>query len=128
MLVVDDDPDVVELLRRVLVGDGWEVMTAQNGDEALARCDENMPSIVLVDLMMPKMDGQEFLRLLRARYGVASPPVVVVSASWLRTEVAREGGVVASIPKPFDLDDVRDTVDQILRRTSRPGGSDKSGT
>jgi len=122
VLVVDDDPDVVELLRRVLVNDGWEVATAQDGDQALARCEESLPSIILVDLMMPKMDGQEFLRRLRARHGVAMPPVVIVSASYLRNEVGREHGVVATISKPFDLDDVRDTVDQVLRRTSRPGG------
>jgi CheY-like chemotaxis protein len=120
VLVVDDDREVVELLRRVLTSEDVEVVTAYNGDEALARCEEAPPAVLLVDLMMPKMDGEELLRNLRARLGEAMPPVVIVSASYQRTELSREPGVVVAIPKPFDLDDIRDTVAQILARTSRP--------
>lgn len=120
ILVLDDDPELATLLERVLVADGWEVVTARNGDEGLQRCAEQLPALMLVDLMMPKIDGHAFLRLVRAKYGAATPPAIIVSASYVRGEVGREEGVVMVIPKPFDIEEVREMVSAILRPSTPP--------
>jgi signal transduction histidine kinase/CheY-like chemotaxis protein len=94
-LVVDDLTDNRDLLRRALEGQGWSVVEAENGKEGLKRVDERIPGLILLDLMMPVMDGFEFLRELRARPGGRDVPVVVVTAkelsnderAWLRNGV-----------------------------------------
>lgn len=78
ILVVDDDPKTLELYRDVLGDAGHEVVTAEDGIQRLARADSN-PSLIVVDLMLPKMNGYEFVERLRATDGHASTPVIVVS-------------------------------------------------
>ncbi|UHC14576.1 response regulator [Methylobacterium currus] len=80
VLLVDDDADARERLRRSLSRDGWTVREAENGAAGLARLDEGRPSLILLDLMMPVMDGFAFLTKLRARPDVADVPVVVLTA------------------------------------------------
>lgn len=79
ILLVDDDPDARERLRRTLSRDGWRVREAGNGAEALDRIDEARPSVILLDLMMPVMDGFGFLKALRRRPD-GDVPVVVLTA------------------------------------------------
>jgi len=85
-LVVDDDGDARELMRRLLERDGWEVVEAENGRAALARLGERRPELILLDLMMPEMDGFELLGALRAREAWRTIPVVVVTAKELTEE------------------------------------------
>jgi PAS domain S-box-containing protein len=85
-LVVDDLPDNREMLRRALEGEGWEVVEAENGRAGLALFADRAPALILLDLMMPVMDGFEFLRELRGREDGRSVPVVVVTAKELTPE------------------------------------------
>jgi PAS domain S-box-containing protein len=80
VLVVEDDPDMRERLRAMLVRDGWQVAVAGNGREALDMVAVGTPSLVLLDLMMPEMDGFAFFKALRARPGGQAVPVVVLTA------------------------------------------------
>jgi ammonium transporter, Amt family len=80
VLVVDDDTVTRDMLRRTLQGEGWTVAEAANGREALARVIEQAPSLILLDLMMPEMDGFQFVGELRARDEWQSIPVVVMTA------------------------------------------------
>lgn len=80
VLLVDDDDDARERLRRSLSRDGWTVREAENGAAGLQRLDEGRPSLILLDLMMPVMDGFAFLTQLRARPDGADVPVVVLTA------------------------------------------------
>jgi PAS domain S-box-containing protein len=80
VLLVDDDADARERLRRSLSRDGWTVREAENGAVGLQRLDEGRPSLILLDLMMPVMDGFAFLTRLRARPDGADVPVVVLTA------------------------------------------------
>jgi CheY-like chemotaxis protein len=94
VLVVDDDPSTRALLRRTLGREGWSVAEAASGGEALERLDraQNPPSVVILDLMMPGMDGFELLAEMRRRDELRNVPVVIVTAkdlsqeelSWLR--------------------------------------------
>jgi signal transduction histidine kinase/CheY-like chemotaxis protein len=80
LLVVDDDPAARELVQRALAQDGWEVVTAENGRDGLDRVAADRPALVLLDLMMPVMDGFEFLHLLRQRPEGRDLPVLVLTA------------------------------------------------
>ncbi len=89
VLVIDDDADTREWLRRTLIGEGWEVMTAQNGRAALDALRIGRPDLILLDLIMPEMDGFEFLAQVRKDTALATVPVVVVTAADLGEEERR---------------------------------------
>ncbi len=88
-LVVDDEEDARRLLRQQLANAGWTVCEATNGREALERLDEATPDVVLLDLMMPEMDGFEFLDILRQDPARRALPVVVVTAKELTADERR---------------------------------------
>ena len=81
VLIVDDDPEVRRWLERVLTAEGWQVSEAEHGREALARVRERRPDLILLDLLMPEMDGFEFLAELHAEPAGPRIPVVVVTAA-----------------------------------------------
>lgn len=101
VLVVEDDPATAELIRRTLEAEGWTVTHARNGREALARLDEAPPALILLDLMMPEMDGFDFLEALRAPPRSSEVPVVIVTAKDLTAEEHRRlnGHVTAVLQK-----------------------------
>jgi CheY-like chemotaxis protein len=103
ILVIDDDPDLCSMLKKALEHDGHDVVTAKNGMEAIREYELNRPRLLFVDLMMPSLDGEEFLRVL----GDPRPPVVLVTASVRREEVAERFGVEESVEKPFDINVIR---------------------
>lgn len=109
ILVVDDDADVVAIARRTLEHAGWLVEGTTDPREALALAERIRPCLVLVDLMMPHMDGEELLTELRGRFAADEmPKFALISAAYSRAEVARRLEVDASIAKPFELADLRD--------------------
>ena len=95
VLVVEDDPTTRALMRRMLIGEGWQVAEAENGRIALDRVAEVRPKLILLDLMMPEMDGFEFLAELRKTPAWRGIPVVVATAADLTEEDERRlsGGV-----------------------------------
>ena len=102
ILVIDDDPELCELIKRTLEHDGHRVVVAHDGMRAMGTYEMNRPSMLFVDLMMPNIDGEEFLRML----GTPRPPVVLITASVRRLEVAERFGVDASLEKPFDIREI----------------------
>jgi len=86
VLLVEDQKDLREMMRRLLEQEGWTVAEAENGREALTRVAENRPELIVLDLMMPEMDGFSFLEALRQNVAWRSIPVVVVTAKDLTSE------------------------------------------
>ena len=123
IVILDDDPDVLRILAVALGQGGNAIITATDGAAALELCKVERPHLVIVDLMMPGMDGETFLRRLALALGPDKPDVLILTASSMRSEVARKVGV-PSIAKPFDLEELRELVDQLLagrrRRKSTP--------
>lgn len=104
ILVVDDDADIRELLFTALEDDGFEVVPAANGQEALAIIQTFRPDVIILDLMMPVMDGWQFAKELRARD--EDIPIVLLSAARdLRTH-AQAMRAADIIEKPFDLSEL----------------------
>ena len=114
VLVVDDDPDVRVMLETYLELEGFDVLTASNGLDALQRLRDVRPSVILLDLMMPQLSGQQFRRFLSADPRLAGIPVVVVSASPTADEESQRMGAVACIHKPVDLDGMLSIIRRYL--------------
>ncbi|MDP2943945.1 MAG: response regulator [Candidatus Omnitrophota bacterium] len=80
LLVVDDDRAIVEMLKQKLLEEGYEVVVAFDGEEALLKLKEDNPDVILLDLMMPKLNGFEVLREIRQIYKDRWRPVIIISA------------------------------------------------
>ena len=116
ILVVDDDKNTRRLFRAVLEEDGYTVSTAENGEEALFVMDREHIDLVVLDVMMPKMDGYEFTRTLRE--GKDNLPVLMVSAKQL-PEDKRKGFLVGTddyMTKPIDEEEMLLRIKALLRR------------
>jgi CheY-like chemotaxis protein len=98
VLVVEDDERTREMLRRTLAKEGWQVAEAENGRRGLERVVENVPALILLDLMMPEMDGFDFMQEFRKRPDCRLVPVIVITAKDLTDEERRRlNGEVARI-------------------------------
>jgi excisionase family DNA binding protein len=117
VLIVDDDPNLREFLRANLETDGYLVREAGSAEEGLAVLEEEPPDLILLDVMMPKVDGWEMLRLVRERHGVESIPVVMFSGKVEDQDaaVAEERGAQAFIGKPFDPEQLLASTKALLR-------------
>jgi len=115
ILVVDDDFAIAELLEAVLVGEGYEVVTANNGQEALACLGITRPDVVLCDVMMPVLDGRELCRRMQTMPAYRAIPIVLMSAA---STIFHDDDCdfAALLAKPFDLDVVLNTVTQVISK------------
>lgn len=106
ILIVEDDPDILSSLAEVIREEGYEVETAANGYQALAKLEAAMPDLIFLDLMMPLMDGWKFMETARQRFPDVVARVVLLSAVKGLPEEAGKMGVREFLAKPFDLEDV----------------------
>lgn len=120
LLVVDDEANIRDLLAAALRFAGFEVITARNGNEALAAARDSRPDLIVLDVMMPDMDGFTVTRRLRARGD--DMPVLFLTARADSDDAVR--GLTAGgddyVTKPFSLDEVVARINAILRRTAVP--------
>jgi CheY-like chemotaxis protein len=114
ILIVDDDDIIREALQMALEDAGLTVRTAHHGRAALETLDAWRPDLILLDLMMPVMDGWSFREAQRARPNAAHIPVIVLSAARGLSEIADALRPVQVIPKPFELEEVIGAVFRIL--------------
>jgi two-component system chemotaxis response regulator CheY len=127
VLVVDDDASIQGLLAEALADEGYSVRTAGNGREALSILEAWRPDLILLDLMMPEMDGWGFRVRQRTMPGVADVPVIVLSATRDLATKARTLEPAQVFAKPFDLDALLGTVDR-MTATVPHGLAGRNGT
>jgi DNA-binding response OmpR family regulator len=117
VLVADDDEDILQLLSFRLERAGYEIVQARTGVEALRLALELRPSLAILDVMMPGLDGFEVTRALRANDETKAMPIILLTARAQATDVS--GGMAAGaddyVKKPFDARDLKDRVDRLLR-------------
>jgi CheY-like chemotaxis protein len=99
VLIVEDDADIRDAVTAILESEGYTVLTAENGEQALAILERGQPCVVLLDLMMPVMSGWEFMKAVRENRRLDDMPVVVVSAYSER----KAEGVRRVLKKPLDV-------------------------
>ncbi len=122
ILVVDDEPHIVELVRYNLLQEGYDVVTAHDGTEAVERTQREHPDLIILDIMLPYTDGLEVCRQLRRG---SSVPIIMLTAKdgELERVVGLEIGADDYVTKPFSPRELVARVRAILRRTTRDGGS-----
>jgi CheY-like chemotaxis protein len=118
VLVVEDDLDIREVMRMVLEASGYQVFEAGDGAEALAIARAHRPGVILLDLMMPGMDGFQFRESQLQDPAIASIPVVIVSGGGAVPQKAAELGVAGYLVKPTDVQSLL----AIMRDLCRAGG------
>ena len=106
ILVIDDEPDIVKILVATLKANQYLVVTAQDGEEGLQKVVLEEPDLIIVDVMMPKMDGFTFVKRLKSREDWRSIPVIVLTAKDKMKELFEVEGVAAYLVKPFDYDEL----------------------
>jgi two-component system cell cycle response regulator len=122
ILVVDDEIINLRLVSRLLEIEGYEVISAQNGEAALRLIGQSPPDLALLDVMMPDMDGYELCRRLRQNPKTAGFPIVMLTATVDENDRLKgiEAGADDCLPKPFDLEMLRTLVTKILHNRN-PG-------
>lgn len=118
ILVVDDEQDIILALEILLAEEGYEIITANNGRQALERLAERRPDLVLIDVMMPILSGPETIAKMRADSEYAEIPVVLMSAIKPQVDLQKLK-IAAFIRKPFEIDTILKTIDQVLGSKSR---------
>jgi CheY-like chemotaxis protein len=124
VLVVEDNADLRTLLADALTDAGFEIRTVANGDEALAIADAWRPSAIVLDLMMPVMDGPTFLRRRRSTPSLQTIPVLVLTAHPGHQRVLDGLDVTVVLRKPYDLDELIDAVSALCTGET---GRDRAG-
>ena len=119
VLVADDDPDILTVVKINLELDGFEVDTAVDGEDAMAKATSTPPNVIILDIMMPRMDGLTALHRLRSQAGTANIPIILLTARGLPEDRVRglELGADDYITKPFDITELAARVRAVLRRT-----------
>jgi len=112
IVVVDDEIDILTILSEFLTGEGYESITCISGSRALDHLKQTRPAVLITDLLMPGMTGQELIRRVRELYG-DTVPIVVMSASVNLGAVA-DLPIQAFLSKPFDLDELYDVIERSL--------------
>ena len=120
ILVVDDDAKIVRLVRTYLERDGFTVVTAADGPAALEAIETHRPALVVLDLMLPELDGRAVIRAVRRDEEAARTPILVLSArsSTIDRIAGLEDGADDYLPKPFSPAELVLRVKSILRRTA----------
>ena len=121
LLVVDDDPGLLLAVSETLIAEGFEVITARRGSEAMIRIAENLPDLIISDIRMPGMDGYALVRNLRSSPRTRLVPIIFLTA---KDEVADRiagfrTGVDAYLTKPFESEELIAIVKSILERVQR---------
>ncbi len=121
ILIVDDEPDALLATQRALEADGYNVIVARSGSEALDKIEETIPDVILLDVMMPEMDGFEVCRRLKESERFEHIPTLMLTAKG-QTDDKVEGielGADDYITKPFELRELKARIKMVLRRTGQ---------
>ena len=120
LLVVDDEPDFLRLMTQRLTSWGYEVLTATSASEGWRLAKEQLPDLMLLDVMMPKMKGRELCELLKAHPQTRDIPVIFLTALGLPDHIKAglDAGAEDYLVKPFDPEDLKDRIKVCLLRHS----------
>ena len=119
ILVVDDEPDLVETVRYSLEMEGYQVLVAHNGEDGLNQARKDGPDLIILDLMLPKLDGYKVCRLLKFDERYKHIPILMLTAKTQEKDklLGKETGADEYMTKPFDIDKLLEKVKFYLSKT-----------
>ena len=119
ILVVDDEINITQILQFSIGAEGYEVITAQNGEEAIDKAKREQPDLIILDIMMPRIDGYEACRILKANPLTKNIPVVLLTAKGrdIDKRLGQEVGAIDYIVKPFSPNKLIDRIQKLLSCT-----------
>lgn len=125
VLVVDDEPNVLKSLVQFLTIEDFEVESASNGPEALEKVESFHPELILLDVMMPGMDGFEVLEKIKEMPKHQNTPIIMLTAKDQSSDVLKgyQSGATSYLVKPFNLDELVETINQTLERAQKTAAS-----
>jgi DNA-binding response OmpR family regulator len=120
ILVVDDEVDLVETVRFPLEMEGFDVLVSYNGEDALSQARKENPDLIILDLMLPKLDGYKVCRLLKFDERYKHIPILMLTAKTQEKDkiLGKETGADEYITKPFEMDDLMEKVKKYLKISS----------
>jgi len=124
ILVVEDEPLIRDVLVAVLADEGYSVVTAGDGQAALEVLTREVPDLVLMDVMMPRLDGPATYRVIRSHAHLDQLPVILMSA--VARPMDLDPAITAFLRKPFDVDDLLPLIESVLSRPQ--DGSAQAGS
>jgi len=126
ILAVDDDPDVLGTLERVLKRERFDVQLVNSGPKALSALENGIPDLMILDIIMPEMDGIEVCEIIRADHRFTTLPILFLTAKGTTDDVVEglDAGADDYIVKPFELSELRARIKALLRRGSRTQNGD----
>ncbi|MCU7613482.1 response regulator transcription factor [Chryseobacterium sp. GMJ5] len=114
IMVCDDDQGILDVLQMLLESEGYTVITEINSTNLIKEIINNPPDLILLDLWMPIMSGDQVLKAIRINERISHLPVIVLSASVDGDHIAITAGADGFVPKPFDLDELLIKIDNLL--------------
>jgi two-component system cell cycle response regulator DivK len=116
ILIVEDEPRNLKLLRDLLLRFGYEILEASDGEQGVKSAGEKMPDLILMDIMMPKMDGLEATRIIKADTKTKHIPIIALTSYAMKgdREKTIEAGCDGYIAKPIDIKEVLKTIEHYL--------------
>lgn len=114
ILIVDDSQDVIELLEYRLRSEGYEVVKAADGLEAVRKIKDEKPDLIVLDIMMPKMDGFSVVQEIKKIHGASAIPVIIISIKDQMRELFKMEGVKDYVLKPFAAEDLIEKIKRHL--------------
>jgi len=127
ILIVEDEPKNMKLLRDLLQRFGYEILEASDGEEGVKSAGENIPNLVLMDIMMPKMDGLEATRIIKADAKTKHIPIIALTSYAMKGDRERtiEAGCDGYIAKPVDILEVLKAIEHFLTMQEKELSPDK---
>lgn len=128
ILIVDDEEDIVELIKYNLKTEGYVILTAGTGEQAIKTARQSLPDLIVLDLMLPGIDGLEVTQYLKKNDQTADIPIVMVTAKGEESDVVTglELGANDYISKPFSPKELVARIRAILRRRRKPGANESA--
>jgi len=122
VLFVDDEADFVDMVRTRLESNGFKVITAYDGEEALEKVKLDRPDIIVLDIMMPKINGFDVCRRLKADKSYMDIPIVILTARFQPNDIkfSKDVGADAYITKPFEPQALMDKLRELVRKNKNP--------
>ena len=121
ILIIDDDPEVIKVLKLQLEKGGYEVVDALDGDAGLIKVNEGKPDLVLLDIMMPKMDGYNVCEKIKDNPSIKNIPVIMLTAKNMGddVELALEKKADWYIAKPYDIKYLLKKIDELIKQSKK---------